>query len=365
MNRPWPSVKLGEVLGQRKQFVRIDDFASYKRCRVQLHAQGIVLRDQVQGTEVKTKTQQLCRAGEFLVAEIDGTCLDPRFLGYFAKTPRFAEQVKAQGSTNYAAIRPSDVLTYEIPLPPLEEQRRIVSKLDGVSARVMDVRGARSDADGEVGKVCSRAAAHIFDQAAETYPLRELSQVVTVRGGGTPSKTNPSYWTGPIPWISPKDMKVRELHGSIDHISKEATEETAARLIQPGAVLVVVRGMILAHTFPSAVLRTHAAINQDVKALVPDPVILPEFLCSLFWAYNARILALVEKSSHDTRRLETAALLDTKIPVPPNAGQHRIVAEVDALQAKVDALKVLQAETQRQIDALMPAVLDRAFRGEL
>jgi type I restriction enzyme S subunit len=139
-------VALGEVLSHRKEFIEIDDFATYKRCRVQLHAQGIVLRDQVTGTEIKTKKQQGCKAGDFLVAEIDAKVggygivpqhlegaivsshyflfevnqarLERPFLGYFIRTPAFFEQVAAQGSTNYAAIRPAHVLQYQIPLPP-------------------------------------------------------------------------------------------------------------------------------------------------------------------------------------------------------------------------------------------------------
>lgn len=67
----YPLVPLGEVLSHRKEFIEIDDLGTYKRCRVQLHAQGIVLRDVVVGAEVKTKRQQVCRTGEFLVAEID------------------------------------------------------------------------------------------------------------------------------------------------------------------------------------------------------------------------------------------------------------------------------------------------------
>ena len=45
--------------------------------------------------------------------------------------------------------------------------------------------------------------------------------------------------------------------------------------------------------------------------------------------------------------------------------RHRIVAELDALQAEVDALKRLQAETAAELEALLPAILDRAFKGEL
>ena len=54
-----------------------------------------------------------------------------------------------------------------------------------------------------------------------------------------------------------------------------------------------------------------------------------------------------------------------EIPVPPLPEQRRIVAELDALQLQVDALKRLQSETSAELDALLPAILDRAFKGEL
>ena len=56
---------------------------------------------------------------------------------------------------------------------------------------------------------------------------------------------------------------------------------------------------------------------------------------------------------------------ELRIPFPPLSEQRRIVAELDALQAEVDALKRLQAETAAELAALLPALLDRAFNGEL
>src|ERR1039457_3072655 len=177
MNNPWPTVRLGEVLWHRKEFITIEDLTNYKRPRVQLHVQGIVLRDEVPGALIKTKTQQVCRAGEFLVAEIDAKVggfaivpellvgsivsshyflfvideskLDRRFLGFFIRTPGFREQVAAQGSTNYAAIRPAHVLGYEIPLPPLAEQRRVVARIEELAAQIHEARALRHQATEE------------------------------------------------------------------------------------------------------------------------------------------------------------------------------------------------------------------------
>ena len=53
------------------------------------------------------------------------------------------------------------------------------------------------------------------------------------------------------------------------------------------------------------------------------------------------------------------------MPVPPPSDQRRIVAELDALKAEVERLKALQVETAAELDALLPSILDRAFKGEL
>src|SRR5437868_4265750 len=129
---------LARVLELRRDSFTIDDEAEYRRVTVQLHARGIVPRDHVVGSDLKTKRQQPCRAGDFLVAEIDAKVggfgivpptlegavvsshyflfgidesqLSRDFLGYFIRTPQFRSQVLANGSTNYASIRPADVL---------------------------------------------------------------------------------------------------------------------------------------------------------------------------------------------------------------------------------------------------------------
>lgn len=67
-----------------------------------------------------------------------------------------------------------------------------------------------------------------------------------------------------------------------------------------------------------------------------------------------------------TRPCYNTTLLGTvELPIAPLPEQRRIMSELDALQAEVDALKRLQAETARELEALLPSILDRAFKGEL
>ncbi|BBO16314.1 conserved hypothetical protein [Candidatus Brocadia pituitae] len=71
------TVKLAEVLRHRKGNILINNDKEYSLCRVQLHRRGVVLREKKMGSQIKTKKQQVCRAGDLVVAEMDA-----KFGGY-------------------------------------------------------------------------------------------------------------------------------------------------------------------------------------------------------------------------------------------------------------------------------------------
>jgi type I restriction enzyme S subunit len=396
MSKAWPTVSLGELLRLERRRVQVEPEKLYQEIGIYCFGRGIFHKVPRTGFEVGDKDLFLMKQGDFILQvtfawegaiaivsaaedgmygstryptfRVDESRCVPQFLLNYFKTEQGRQQLVkicpgSAGRNRVLSIkRIPEVL---VPLPSLAEQRRVVARIEALDAQIHEALTLRHQAAEEAEALWERGASVLFDHATENYPVRPLADLITIRGGGTPSKSDPFYWQGKIPWISPKDMKRRELSDAIDHISEQAIQESAAKLIEPGAVLVVVRGMILAHTFPSAVLRAPATINQDMKALIPKKDLLPEFLCALFWATNSRMLELVEKSTHDTRKFQTEKLLGTNIVVPPLPEQRRIVAELDTMNAEVDALKRLQAETAAELDALLPAILDRAFKGEL
>lgn len=101
------------------------------------------------------------------------------------------------------------------------------------------------------------------------WPKARLADVAHIASGGTPSKANAAYWTGDIPWVSPKDMKTTRISDAEDHITRAAIDGSAAKVVGPGAVLAVVRSGILAHTFPVAIAERDVSFNQDIKAITP------------------------------------------------------------------------------------------------
>ena len=181
------------------------------------------------------------------------------------------------------------------------------------------------------------------------WSVNTLGNVVDVVGGSTPSKENLSYWNGSIPWVSPKDMKRPVIWDSEDHVSDSALRSGSLRLVSPPAVLMVIRGMILAHTVPIGLTAAEVTVNQDIKALLPRSGLSAEFLAHLLRALNPGLLARVGEAGHGTKALRTELWRKLPIPIPPSGLQAKIVRFLDRKTAAIDALI---AKKERLIELL-------------
>ncbi len=139
--------------------------------------------------------------------------------------------------------------------------------------------------------------------------------------------------------------------------------------VRPGDVLITRAGPINRVGIACSVRVTppHLMLSDKIVRLRLNSSILPEYL----------VLALATPASQEYFRqgktglaasqvnISRENLLRMPIVIPPLEEQRRIVAYLDDLQARVEALKRLQAEAAAELEALLPAVLDQAFRGEL
>ena len=388
-----PVVPLGEVASHRKEFITIDDTAVYKRCRVQLHAQGIVERDRILGVMIRTKEQQLCRANELLVAEIDAKVggfgivppelegaivsshyflfaldvnrIDPQFLGYFVKTPAFRDQVNARGSTNYAAIRPHHVLEYQIPLPPLAEQRRIVAKIECIAAKIEDVQGLRRKSEMEAVALLRSGRETVFRELQSTIGCETLADVSESITDG--DHLTPPFSDHGVRFIFVGNVSTGRLHFENSKRVSDAYFNSLSyrRVPKRGDILYSAVGATLGvpaivETDKSFCFQRHVAIVKPDRGKVDSRLVWHMLQSSTVFE---KAWASTTGSAQPTIPLR--AIRKLPMPVPSFPDQLRIVAYLNGLQAKVERLKALQAQTRAELDALLPSILDRAFKGEL
>jgi len=202
-------------------------------------------------------------------------------------------------------------------------------------------------------------------QVPAHWGLRPLKAVARFRSGGTPDKRKADYWDGDIPWVSAKDLKVDRLDDSMDHITQLALDEGGTSLVPKHAIVVVVRGMILARCFPVAQLMVPMAINQDLKALVPRSAVVAEYLAWLLRASEPETLSCLDEAGHGTKALRMENWEGMTVPVPPMAEQQAIVAKIEVATAQLDQLV---GEAFRSIELLRErraALISAAVTGQI
>jgi len=381
MTNDSPTVSLGKVIQHRKEFIRINDLDNYKRVRVQLHAKGIVLRDTIVGSEIRTKTQQVCRAGEFLVAEIDAKGggfgvvpaelegsivsshyflfqinkerLDRRFLDYFVRTPTFRDQVKARGSTNYAAIRPYHVLQYQIPLPPLPDQRRIVARIEELAAKIEEARSLKES----INLTCHRMLLANFSEVISGAKSKPMNEVAPITRRPVEVETDRDY----------PELGIRSFgKGTFHKAALRGIDVGTKKLfrIEPGDLLF---NNVFAWEGAIAVAKPADAgrfgSHRFIACVPKKGVATANFLC--FYFLTEEGLEKLGKASPGgagcNRTLGLNALASIEVPLPLYEKQ----LSFDRLQAKVDALKHIQAGTTTELNAMLPSFVDKAFKGRL
>lgn len=265
----------------------------------------------------------------------------------------FALSQKAGGTRTRLYF--SKLKSWETFLPSLPEQEKIadcLASLDEVIAaqeRKVDalktyMRGLMQQLFPCEGETRPSLSFPEFRDAPDWEP-KTLDALVDFHSGSTPSKSNPAYWDGPIPWVSAKDMKQLFLADAEDHISMLAVND-GARVVPAGALLMLTRGMTLLKDVPICVLRREMSFNQDVKALVPKGDTEGLFVALQLIGNKRRLLRMVDIAGHGTGKLATDELKAIELSVPEPAEQQRIAdclffleAQTSAESKKLDALK--------------------------
>jgi len=333
----------------------------------------------VPGVEIKTKAQQVCRQDEFLVAEIDAkvggfgivpptldgaivsshyflftvnqSVLDVRFLGAYIKTAAFREQVTAQGSTNYAAIRPSHVLGYTMPLPVIDEQRRMVDHFGLLSRKYSHVLHLRQESEAELEALCRS----ILFSGGESTPL-PMAELVRLRRPDIQVERHRSYTFAGVYCFGKGVFKGRTKNGTefaYDRLTQiRAREFTYPKLMAWEGALGVVGeecdGLFVSPEYPVFSVNTDRVLPEVLDVYYRTPSVWP-ILANASTGTNVR-----------RRRLHPSAFLKLTFPLPPVPNQIRIRR---ARQAS-DVVSKLRRESDLAVSSLIGSLLNNVLSGQ-
>lgn len=201
----------------------------------------------------------------------------------------------------------------------------------------------------------------LFDIPDNWKWVRVGDIVIETIGGGTPSKTEPEYWNGNIPWISVKDIHDGDLEitNAQDSITEKGMNNSSTNLVKAGVLIAVMR-MAVGRI---ATLKIDACINQDLRALITSKYFFDKYLLYMYSQLN------LETSGMTVKGLKINNLLNAVLPLPPLEEQKRIVAKIEKLMPLVDeyaeSYNRLQKIDNEFEDKLKQSVLQYAMEGKL
>lgn len=304
----------------------------------------------------------------------DKECIDSLYLAKVLQHNRVHNQfvIKANGVTRYG-LTLSVINNATIPVPPLQEQyqiSKILSAWDRAIEQVQRLIEAKQwQKKGLMqGLLTGRLRFPEFGEPScnkaipNDWKLYKLSQVAEIINGGTPSRNNPEYWGGNIPWIAVGDYSEvdRFISDTKEKITELGFRESSTNLLKADELIISARGTVGA----VAQLTKPMAFNQTSYGLRADTLFtLSDFLFYLLRQFNHKITDISHGAIFDTITRDTFDYIE--LPFPNLHEQRKIADVLGKMDAQIDQLKKHMEKLKRQKKGLMQKLLTGEMRAKV
>jgi len=384
-NTPWPEVRIGQILSHTEELIKLDDLREYITITVKRRHGGLEPRERLFGHQIKTKKQYRLIPGAFLISRIQcwhqayvivpkdspenmiasqnydqfiiSPEVDPRYLWWFSHSSLFTETVRSSafGVVIEKMVFNRDAwLEKTIPLPPLEEQRRIVSRIEELVAKVTETRRLQKEVAAEMDSLCRALIMNPSDGLITPTAMRSL---VKLRDPDVVVEATSTYHFAGVYCFGRGVFPGQQKNGS-EFSYRVLTRLRKGNFVYPK--LMAWEGAL--GTVPDACDGLCVSPEFPVFEVLEDQV-LPEVLDTFFRMPSVwpELAAISTGTNVRRRRLHPNAFLRYEIPLPSMSIQRQF----RSVKQRVEQAKHLQSETAAELDALIPSILSRAIRGEL
>ena len=389
MNK-WPRVSLGELLTLERRPVKVAPDSYYGEIGIYCFGRGIFHKPPRSGLEVGEKDLFLIKSGDFILQITfawegavavasreedgmygsvrfptfrvsEGKC-DPLYLLNYFRTHEGRDQLiricpGSAGRNRVLSIK--RIPEVSVPLPPLSEQRGIVAKIDELAARIEEASRLRHLATHEVQALLESASKVAFKPKSHWSEARVGDFCEVPQYGYTESAT-----TEPV---GPRFLRITDIqNGRVnwDNVPYCSCPNPQPYFLKENDILFARTGATTGKSFlirdcPEAVFASYL-IRLRVRNTVT-----PEYLYQYFQSPSYWTQIIEEKKGTGQPNVNGKKLANIRVLIPPLEEQRRIVEYLGGLTDKLEVLSGLQVNTTTELEALLPSILDKAFKGEL
>jgi len=251
-----------------------------------------------------------------------------------------------------------------VPLPPLEEQKRIVARIEQLFSKIDEVKKLRKEALEEAKALLPSALHQVFSKADEKgWKWVRLGEVCNVFSGSSAPQGNKYFEGGNYPFVRVQDLgkfgRTDNLVDTADKINDLAVKKFRLVKAQKGTIVFPKSGAAIL-TNNRGILGMDAFIVSHLAAVQPlNNLVISKFV--YYWLCQIDMLNYIENPGYPSLKL--SKIKNIQIPLPPLEEQKRIVAYLEKIQEKALALQKLQEETGEEVEKLREAILHKAFTG--
>lgn len=278
---------------------------------------------------------------------------DPSFLYHFLSSPRFRNWSKDSAGANIKNIRASELAKFPVPDVPVPEQKRIAAILDRADA----IRRKRQQAIALADEFLRSVFLDMFGDPLTNpkgWDMKRFGELGEWSSGGTPARKNPDFFKGNINWYSARELNTRYLSGSIEKITEEALNNSAAKMFPAGSMLV---GMYDTAAFKISIINEASSSNQACANIIPNDLIDIEWFYSFIEISKETFLR--QRRGVRQQNLNLGMIKEFEMPLPPKALQNDFVSIV----RKLIAVKSKQKCSEEL--PLFESISQKAFADEL
>jgi type I restriction enzyme S subunit len=373
---------LGDALTASKRPVPISAADTYEQVTVRIKGRGLTSRGVVPGTAIAAKTQYKVCTGDLLVSKIDArngglglvpkeldgavvssdfpaysvsadVCL-PEYLDLYVKRSLFWYEclLVSEGSTNRVRLVPEQFLELELELPPLDTQAAIVRT---VNAADNAAQSARRESHA-LERFFNSYRAELFAKLAERHELLPIGEFAELGSGGTPSRRQPKYFGGGIPWVKTGEVAFGPIHETEETISNEGLKNSSAKLYPPETVLVAMYGR--GTVGRSAYITQPMATNQACAAIKPGAKHVGLYLFHFLWSAYEELVDEAEGTTNLTN-ISLGVVSSFETPLPDLATQEEVACRLEL----VVAARAARARLNAAHSAFRVALIDDLVTG--
>lgn len=281
---------------------------------------------------------------------------------YFLKS-KFVEINSRAKGVGIPHVDPNLLWNYDFPLAPLNEQKRILAKLEQLLTD-LDKGIEYLETTKQQLKVYRHAVIKSAFQGIKVF--ESLNDIGSWMGGGTPSTQKKEYWNdGNILWASSQDVKSKYINETERKITELAIENSSTKWIKKDSLLFVVRSGILRRIFPIAIAQHDLCVNQDIQTLSLNDNYHTEFVYWYLLGNESDIRHKCAKDGTTVESIDVPKLKKYQIPKANLDTQIKVIQEIESRLSVCDKIEETIESSLQQAEALRLSIIKKAFEGKL